>query len=79
MSLIEGYRKNVRTITVTDQTFLEKIANYWLKCPGIRFFWAENPIYTGPFWPGIGVFQLASLEIAAKSGETRANRANYWL
>jgi hypothetical protein len=25
MSLIEGYRKDVRTITVTDQTFLKRI------------------------------------------------------
>jgi hypothetical protein len=30
MSLIEGYRENVRTITVTDQTFLVKI---WVKTP----------------------------------------------
>jgi hypothetical protein len=46
MSLIEGYRKDVRTITVADQTFLKGI---WVENPEndgfLRFFgqnWQNN-------------------------------------
>jgi len=44
MSLIEGYRENVRTITVKDQIFLSFL---WVlngaKCPKNQGFWSSSP------------------------------------
>jgi hypothetical protein len=55
MSLIEGYRENVRTITVADQTFLGKI-------------WVKNPENVGfcEFWPKLAKYGAQRLSIAYK-------------
>jgi hypothetical protein len=51
MSLIEGYRKNVWTITVTDQTFFMFFPSIWAQNALPLKIWAECalfPTFTGP-------------------------------